>query len=136
MMLGRDVRTEHTSAVVLTSSLAVIKQLKKIPVTVNVCPGFVGNRMIFKYFHQVVYLLLRGCTPERIDRVMRRFGFLMGPCEMADMSGLDIWVHASTEKDSLVHYLVKSGRLDKSLEADFMTTRTIKKTSCFWMQLR
>lgn len=111
MKLIEIVRAEHTDPTTLATGLAIAKRLKKVAVVVGVCPGFVGNRMIFRYFEQVIWLLLRGCSPTQIDTAMTNFGFAMGPCQMADMSGLEIWVHANPEKDSLIHDLVAHGRL-------------------------
>ena len=119
MRLLEIVRGKATSTETLATGLAVAKQLKKIGVVVGVCPGFVGNRMIFKYFEQVVWLLLRGCTPQQIDHAMQQFGFAMGPCQMADMSGLDIWVHANPGERSLIHLLVESGRCGQKTQAGF-----------------
>lgn len=119
MRLLEVVRTKQTNAQTLATGLHVAKKLKKVAVVVGVCPGFVGNRMIFKYFEQVVWLLLRGCTPRCIDQAMKDFGFPMGPCEMADMSGLDIWVHANPDDKSLVHHFVKSGRLGQKSASGF-----------------
>lgn len=111
MKLIEVVRGEKTDDVTLATGLAIAKRLKKVAVIVGVCPGFVGNRMVFRYFEQVVWLLLRGCSPAQIDTAMTNFGFAMGPCQMADMSGLEIWVHANPDKASLVHDLVAHGRL-------------------------
>jgi 3-hydroxyacyl-CoA dehydrogenase len=66
------------------------KTIKKVPVCVGVCDGFVGNRMVHKYFREVGYLLEEGALPWQIDRVMEEFGFAMGPCRVSDLAGLDI----------------------------------------------
>ena len=119
MRLLEVVRTEKTDSVTLQTALTCAKQLKKVSVVVGVCPGFVGNRMIFKYFEQVVWLLLRGCSPQQIDSAMKSFGFPMGPCEMADMSGLDIWVHANPDDHSLITDFVANGRLGQKSGSGF-----------------
>ncbi len=128
MRLLEIVRGQVTSAETLATGLALAKQLKKIGVVVGVCPGFVGNRMIFKYFSQVVWLLLRGCKPQQIDHAVQQFGFAMGPCAMADMSGLDIWVHANPGERSLIHTLVEAGRCGQKTQAGFYDYTKGKKT--------
>lgn len=119
MRLLEVVKGDGTNSQTLATVLQCAKQLKKIAVVVGVCPGFVGNRMIFKYFEQVMWLLLRGTTPQQIDEAMKSFGFPMGPCEMADMSGLDIWVHANPNGNSLIHTLVENGRLGQKSGGGF-----------------
>jgi 3-hydroxyacyl-CoA dehydrogenase len=128
MRLLEIVRADRTDDVTLATALASAKRLKKIAVVVGVCPGFVGNRMIFKYFEQVVWLLLRGCRPQQIDQAMQQFGFAMGPCAMADMSGLDIWVHANPAEDSLIHQMVASGRLGQKSQRGFYDYGDDQKT--------
>ena len=46
--------------------------------------------MIFDYVREANALAEEGVTPARIDAVMKRFGFPMGPFAMSDLSGLDI----------------------------------------------
>ncbi len=119
MRLLEVVRGKSTSSATLATGLQVAKQLKKVPVVVGVCPGFVGNRMIFKYFEQLEWLLLRGCSPKQIDHAIKTFGFPMGPCEMADMAGLDIWVYSTPGQQTLVHDFVASGRLGQKSRSGF-----------------
>lgn len=74
----------------IQQSLLLAKSIKKNPVLVGVCPGFVGNRMIFKYVEQANQMLLMGNRPQKIDHVMEEFGFPMGPFAMSDLTGLDL----------------------------------------------
>ncbi|MDO9527439.1 MAG: 3-hydroxyacyl-CoA dehydrogenase family protein [Gemmobacter sp.] len=57
---------------------------------VGVCYGFVRNRMLWPRTLQTQHLLLEGASPRDIDSVLTEFGFRMGPCQMADMAGLDV----------------------------------------------
>ncbi len=110
MRLLEVVRGDKTSVETLATVLQLAKKLKKTAVTVGVCPGFVGNRMVIRYFQQVEQLLLEGVKPEEIDAAIQNFGFAMGPCAMADMSGLDISVHMMPG-DTIAKALVDAGRL-------------------------
>lgn len=110
MRLLEVVRAKKTADNVLLQVLNFAKSIKKLPVVVKVCPGFVGNRMVIRYFKQVEYLLLRGVTPTQIDSALQGFGFAMGPCAMADMSGLDISVDMQTGP-SLAQQMVENNRL-------------------------
>jgi 3-hydroxyacyl-CoA dehydrogenase len=66
------------------------KTIKKVPVCVGVCDGFVGNRMVHKYFREAGFLLEEGALPWQVDRAIEAFGFAMGPFRVGDLAGLDI----------------------------------------------
>lgn len=80
----------RTSPGTLATTLALAARLSKVPVPVGVCDGFVGNRMLYAYRRAADDLLLEGALPEEVDAALRRFGFPMGPYEVADLAGLDI----------------------------------------------
>lgn len=90
MRLLEVVRGEQTSDEVLVTTVALGKRMRKVPVVVGVCDGFVGNRMFFKYTREASYLLEEGALPQQVDRAMTDFGFAMGPFAVNDMSGLDV----------------------------------------------
>jgi 3-hydroxyacyl-CoA dehydrogenase len=90
MKLLEIVRGDKTAKDVLATSMKLGKTIKKVAVCVGVCDGFVGNRMVHKYFREVGYLLEEGALPWQIDRVLEEFGFAMGPCRVGDLAGLDI----------------------------------------------
>lgn len=90
MRLLEIVRGKLTSVDVLGSALALGKQLGKISVVAGNCDGFIGNRMLAHYRREADFLLEEGATPEQIDRVIKEFGFPMGPYAMVDLAGLDI----------------------------------------------
>ncbi|WP_299771150.1 3-hydroxyacyl-CoA dehydrogenase NAD-binding domain-containing protein [uncultured Pseudoteredinibacter sp.] len=90
MKLLEVVRTERTSASVLASCLQLAKTIKKTAVTVGVCYGFVGNRMVAPYSREAFRMVLEGATPSEVDSALREFGMAMGPIEMADMAGIDV----------------------------------------------
>ena len=90
MRLLEIVRAEATSAEVLKTALQFAKRIRKIPVVVGVCFGFVGNRMFEPYFREGSRLLLEGATPEQVDRVLTEFGMAMGIVSVADLAGVDV----------------------------------------------
>ena len=90
MKLLEIVRGTRTSPQMLSAALALAKQLGKVGVVSRNCDGFIGNRMLYHYRRQADFLLEEGATPEQIDRVIRSFGFPMGPYAMIDLAGLDV----------------------------------------------
>ncbi|GGC48125.1 3-hydroxyacyl-CoA dehydrogenase [Siccirubricoccus deserti] len=90
MRLLENVRGAATSPAAIATATEVGKRIGKLPVLVGNCDGFVGNRMTGKRGPQVEKLLLEGCLPQDIDRVMEGYGMAMGPLATGDLAGLDI----------------------------------------------
>jgi 3-hydroxyacyl-CoA dehydrogenase len=90
MRLLEIVRGRATSAEVLKTALQFGKRIRKLPVVVGVCFGFVGNRMFEPYFREGSRLLLEGASPEQVDRVLTEFGMAMGVVSVADLAGIDV----------------------------------------------
>ena len=90
MRLLEVVRADKTSPQVIATSMKVAKKIKKTPVCVGVCDGFVGNRMIHNYLREAEYLIEEGALPQEVDQAIESFGFAMGPFRMCDLAGLDI----------------------------------------------
>ncbi|MFN2528189.1 MAG: 3-hydroxyacyl-CoA dehydrogenase NAD-binding domain-containing protein [Candidatus Baltobacteraceae bacterium] len=93
MKLLEVVRSKETSASTLTTSLKLGKTLRKVAVVSANAFGFIGNRMLFDYAREAMALAEEGIAPHRIDKVMKEFGFAMGPFAMFDLSGLDVFWH-------------------------------------------
>jgi 3-hydroxyacyl-CoA dehydrogenase len=90
MRLLEIVRGAETSFEALANAVALGRRLGKVPVTVGVCYGFVGNRMLARRSVETERLLLEGALPQEIDAAVAGFGFPMGPCAMMDLAGLDV----------------------------------------------
>ena len=90
MRLVEIVRGEKTSDTVLITLMDLSKRIGKIGVSVGVCYGFVGNRMLHQRMREATALVLAGASPADIDRVLTTFGFPMGPFVTGDLAGLDI----------------------------------------------
>src|ERR1700730_9408346 len=90
MRLLEVVRGAETSFDALGTAVALGRRLGKVPVTVGVCYGFVGNRMLARRSVEPERLLLEGALPHEIDAAVVAFGFPMGPCAMMDLAGIDV----------------------------------------------
>jgi len=90
MRLLEIVRGAATSPEALVTAVALGRRIGKVPVTVGVCYGFVGNRMLARRSVEAERLLLEGALPQEVDAAVTGFGFPMGPFAMADMAGLDV----------------------------------------------
>jgi 3-hydroxyacyl-CoA dehydrogenase len=90
MRLLEIVRGAATAPDTLATAVALGRRISKVPVTVGVCYGFVGNRMLARRSIEAERLLLEGALPQEVDAAVAGFGFPMGPFAMADMAGLDV----------------------------------------------
>jgi 3-hydroxyacyl-CoA dehydrogenase/enoyl-CoA hydratase/3-hydroxybutyryl-CoA epimerase len=72
------------------------QELRKIPVIVQECPGFLVNRLLMPYLNEAVLALEQGAaTAQEIDEALGRdgFGWPMGPFFLMDMLGVDVCAH-------------------------------------------
>lgn len=90
MPLVELVRSKHTSPQALNSAINVVKQLKKTPVTVGNCVGFLVNRIFFPYGQTALLLVDNGIDPYRLDKAVYDWGMPMGPFRMSDLAGVDV----------------------------------------------
>ena len=90
MKLLEVVRGVRTKKEVIATVIKLGKTIKKVPVLVGVCDGFVGNRMLARYSKQSYQMVLEGAQPQDVDKAMFDFGFAMGPFAMGDLAGLDV----------------------------------------------
>ncbi|WP_251978460.1 fatty acid oxidation complex subunit alpha FadB [Salinicola avicenniae] len=95
MPLVEVIRGAQTSDAAVAATVAYARKMGKTPVVVNDCPGFLVNRILFPYFGGFSGLVEHGADFERVDRLMERFGWPMGPAYLLDVVGIDTAVHAS-----------------------------------------
>jgi 3-hydroxybutyryl-CoA dehydrogenase len=91
------VRTELTDESAFETAFAFGERLGKTPIRCNDTPGFVVNRVLIPLLNDCVRVLDEArVTPEDLDTGMKNgAGWPMGPCELIDLVGIDIHVHAS-----------------------------------------
>jgi 3-hydroxyacyl-CoA dehydrogenase len=72
------------------------QDLRKIPVIVKECPGFLVNRLLMPYLNEAVLAVQEGAaTVQQVDEAMGHdgFGWPMGPFILQDMLGIDVCAH-------------------------------------------
>lgn len=94
MPLVEVIRGSKTSDETIATVVSYAKQLGKTPIVVNNCPGFFVNRVLFPYFGGFAMLVRDGVDYQRIDKIMEKFGWPMGPAYLLDVVGIDTGVHA------------------------------------------
>jgi 3-hydroxybutyryl-CoA dehydrogenase len=97
MRLVEIVRAELTSDTAFETAYAFGERLGKHPIRCHDTPGFVVNRVLIPLLNDCVRVLDESrVTPEDLDAGMKfGAGWPMGPCELLDLVGLDVHVHAS-----------------------------------------
>jgi 3-hydroxyacyl-CoA dehydrogenase/enoyl-CoA hydratase/3-hydroxybutyryl-CoA epimerase/enoyl-CoA isomerase len=94
MPLVEVIRGEKTSEKTIATTVAYAKKMGKNPIVVNDCPGFLVNRVLFPYFGGFAGLVGQGADFQRIDKLMEKFGWPMGPAYLMDVVGMDTAHHA------------------------------------------
>ena len=94
MPLVEIIRGKASSEAAIATAVAFAQAMGKTPVVVNDCAGFLVNRVLFPYFAGFVNLVQGGVGFTRIDKVMERWGWPMGPAYLLDVVGIDTAVHA------------------------------------------
>ena len=97
MPLVEIVRAERTADDVFETAFDLGAKLGKTPIRCSDTPGFVVNRVLIPLLNDCVRVLDEaGVTPEDLDAGMKHgAGWPMGPCELLDLVGADVHVHAS-----------------------------------------
>ncbi|GGY10869.1 fatty acid oxidation complex subunit alpha [Litchfieldella qijiaojingensis] len=95
MPLVEVIRGEKTSDAAVGTTVAYARAMGKTPIVVNDCPGFLVNRVLFPYFGGFSLLIEQGADFQRVDKVMEKFGWPMGPAYLLDVVGMDTALHAS-----------------------------------------
>ena len=120
MKLLEIVRGEKTADPVIKTCMAFAKRIKKVATLVGVCPGFVGNRILFMRQHQANLVALEGAPVEKVDQVLFDFGFPMGAFQMADLAGLDLgWDKEKSNSETVQERLCEQDRRGQKTGAGF-----------------
>ena len=128
MKLLEIVRADHTADDVIATCMALAKTINKIAVLVGVCPGFVGNRILFARQAQAQKLVNSGVMPWDVDAALNQFGFRMGPYQMSDLAGLDIgWKPGAKTANPIRDALCELGRRGQKTNAGYYDYGTDRK---------
>src|SRR5262249_59110907 len=113
----------HSSDETVATIVALAKAIRKTPIVVRDCAGFLVNRVLFPYMNEALLLLTEGASMDAIDQAATTFGMPMGPIALADLVGLDTTSYAGevvfqaypdrAVATPILGDLVKAGRLGK-----------------------
>src|SRR3954449_2666886 len=97
MPLVEIIRAELTGDAAFDAAYALAEKLGKHPIRCHDTPGFVVNRVLIPLLNDCVRVLDEArVTTDDLDAGMKHgAGWPMGPCELLDLVGIDVHVHAS-----------------------------------------
>ena len=96
MPLVEIIRGKKSSDRTIAAAVDYALKIGKTPIVVNDCAGFLVNRILFPYFAGFFKLLNEGVDFQRIDKVMEKWGWPMGPGYLLDVVGIDTAHHANS----------------------------------------
>lgn len=119
-----------TNPQTLDDVVSFTESIRKTPIVVKECAGFLVNRLLMPYLNEAILCLQEGTTsPHIIDQDMVAFGMPMGPFSLLDSIGLDISLDVAKILNTsygprmtpapLLAQLVKHGRLGKKTGRGF-----------------
>jgi 3-hydroxyacyl-CoA dehydrogenase/enoyl-CoA hydratase/3-hydroxybutyryl-CoA epimerase/enoyl-CoA isomerase len=94
MPLVEVIRGRKSGDRAVATTVGYALALGKTPVIVNDGPGFLVNRILFPYLAGFIGLVNDGVDFQRIDKIMEKFGWPMGPAYLLDVVGIDTAHHA------------------------------------------
>ncbi len=131
MELVEIIRGARTSDATVATIVALARKIRKTPIVVNDCPGFLVNRVLFPYMNESLILLHEGVAMDAIDRAATKFGMPVGPLTLTDMVGLQtacfagkVIAHAFPDR------VATSPILEEMLKAGPMPNSPVQK---FWI---
>ena len=97
MPLVEIVRTELSSDEAAEAAFTLGERIGKRPIRCHDTPGFVVNRVLIPVLNDCIRVLDEArVSVEDLDAGMKHgAGWPMGPCELLDLVGIDVHVHAS-----------------------------------------
>ena len=130
MKLVEVIRSPDTSQETVDDVVQFSEELRKIPVVVKECPGFLVNRILVPYILEAILSLQEGAaTASEIDSAMTEFGWPMGPFTLMDtIIGIGVSYHTAVYMASqeegvpvppLLEKLYQAGRLGEKAGAGF-----------------
>ena len=138
MPLVEVVRGTDTSDDTISKLCSLALAMKKTPLVCNDCAGFVVNRILMPYLVKFDSMISHGMDFEYVDKVMKDFGWPMGPAELCDLVGIDVIYHGSQNicneykyislpDDSVITNLYNNGMLGQKTHGGFYVWKNQKK---------
>lgn len=93
MPLLEIITTPQTADWVTATAYEVGVKQGKTVIVVNDGPGFYTTRILAPYMNEALLLLEEGASIEFLDKIMKQFGYPVGPMALLDEVGIDVGAH-------------------------------------------
>jgi 3-hydroxyacyl-CoA dehydrogenase/enoyl-CoA hydratase/3-hydroxybutyryl-CoA epimerase/3-hydroxyacyl-CoA dehydrogenase/enoyl-CoA hydratase/3-hydroxybutyryl-CoA epimerase/enoyl-CoA isomerase len=133
MELVEVIRGEKTGDETIATVVALAKRIRKTPIVVKDCAGFLVNRVLMPYMNESLVLLQEGVSMEAIDKAATRFGMPMGPLTLTDLVGLGTACYAGkllagayadrSATSPILEEMLKAGGADHKTALRFWITK-------------
>jgi 3-hydroxyacyl-CoA dehydrogenase / enoyl-CoA hydratase / 3-hydroxybutyryl-CoA epimerase len=125
MPLVEVVAPEGVSPEAVNTIFKLSKDLGKTPVLVKDAPGFLVNRLLTFYSIEAMWLVDEGYSIEDVDRVLKNWGWPIGPIALGDEVGLDVSVKVGhVLHEAFPDRLPLPGWIDRLVEAKRLGKKT------------
>jgi 3-hydroxyacyl-CoA dehydrogenase/enoyl-CoA hydratase/3-hydroxybutyryl-CoA epimerase len=84
------VRSDRTEPWAVATAVAFGKRQGKTVIVVKDAPGFYATRLLAPLVHEALHLVSEGVPVEAVDAALVDWGFLAGPLEWLDDTGIDV----------------------------------------------
>ncbi len=121
MPLVEVIKGPDTEEQQVKNGAAFVNFIKKYPIIVKSCKGFLVNRVLSPYLRASVTAVESGTPREKVDAAALQFGMPMGPIELADVVGLDIFAHVAK---TLGQPIPEGSQFDRLLKANKLGKKT------------
>ncbi|OQR87930.1 trifunctional enzyme subunit alpha, partial [Thraustotheca clavata] len=109
MPLLEIIRHDKTSDEVAARAVDVGLRQGKTCIVVKDVPGFYVNRCLGPYIAETLALVESGVEPERLDKMITKWGLPVGPITLADEVGLDVAKHVNHTLTAALGVRMKGG---------------------------
>ncbi len=124
MPLLEIITTPQTADWVTATAYEVGVKQGKTVIVVNDGPGFYTTRILAPYMNEALLLLEEGASIEFLDKIMKQFGYPVGPMALLDEVGMDVGAHVGEtmapifnsrggKSSTKAHELFKAGYLGR-----------------------
>ncbi|GAB5410148.1 MAG: 3-hydroxyacyl-CoA dehydrogenase NAD-binding domain-containing protein [Balneolaceae bacterium] len=93
MPLLEIITTPQTADWVTATAYEIGVKQGKTVIVVNDGPGFYTTRILAPYMNEALLLLEEGASIEFLDKIMKQFGYPVGPMALLDEVGMDVGAH-------------------------------------------
>jgi len=129
MKLIEIIKGKNTSEKTMKITKEFSESLKKLVVSINDTPGFVTTRLLYILCNEAINLLNDGiASAEDIDLACKMaFNFPMGPIELSDLVGNDVYLHIGKYLESAIGKKYSPSPLLEKMVQEKLLGRKTKK---------